>query len=91
MLLFHALHATGYNDVTKTCMSKRKTRRPNAHETKIVARIRADERCCAREVEIMNEYQVRLKAEPLAEIIKKATVNATYVIPDLQRPFVWTE
>lgn len=25
------------------------------------------------------------KREPLAEIIKKATVNATYVIPDLQR------
>lgn len=30
------------------------------------------------------------KREPLAEIIKKATVNATYVIPDLQRPYVWT-
>ena len=30
------------------------------------------------------------KREPLAEIIKKATVNATYVIPDLQRPFIWT-
>jgi hypothetical protein len=30
------------------------------------------------------------KREPLAEIIKKATINATYVIPDLQRPFVWT-
>jgi len=30
------------------------------------------------------------KGEPLAEIIKKATVNATYVIPDLQRPYVWT-
>lgn len=28
--------------------------------------------------------------EPLAEIIKKATINATYVIPDLQRPYVWT-
>jgi hypothetical protein len=27
---------------------------------------------------------------PLAEIIKNATINATYVIPDLQRPFVWT-
>src|SRR5260370_16387520 len=30
------------------------------------------------------------KREVLSEIIKKATVNATYVIPDLQRPFVWT-
>lgn len=30
------------------------------------------------------------KRESLAEIIKKATVNATYVIPDLQRPYVWT-
>lgn len=30
------------------------------------------------------------KREPLAEIIKNATVNATYVIPDLQRPYVWT-
>ena len=30
------------------------------------------------------------KREPLAEIIRKATVNATYVIPDLQRPYVWT-
>ncbi len=30
------------------------------------------------------------KREPLAEILKKATVNATYVIPDLQRPYVWT-
>lgn len=30
------------------------------------------------------------KREPLAEIIKKATINATYVIPDLQRPYVWT-
>jgi hypothetical protein len=31
------------------------------------------------------------KREPLAEIIKKATVNATtYVIPDLQRPYVWS-
>ena len=29
------------------------------------------------------------KREPLAEIIKKATINATYVIPDLQRPYVW--
>jgi hypothetical protein len=27
------------------------------------------------------------KREPLAEIIRKATVNATYVIPDLQRPY----
>lgn len=30
------------------------------------------------------------RREPLAEIIKKATDNATYVIPDLQRPYVWT-
>jgi hypothetical protein len=30
------------------------------------------------------------KRESLAEIIKRATVNATYVIPDLQRPYVWT-
>jgi hypothetical protein len=30
------------------------------------------------------------KREPLAEIVRKATVNATYVIPDLQRPYVWT-
>lgn len=30
------------------------------------------------------------KREPLAEIIKKTTINATYVIPDLQRPYVWT-
>lgn len=30
------------------------------------------------------------KRESLAEIIKKATLNATYVIPDLQRPYVWT-
>ena len=30
------------------------------------------------------------KREVLSEIIKKATVNATYVIPDLQRPFDWT-
>ncbi|MBM4002725.1 MAG: DUF262 domain-containing protein [Planctomycetes bacterium] len=30
------------------------------------------------------------KREPLAEVIKRATVNATYVIPDLQRPYVWT-
>ena len=30
------------------------------------------------------------KREPLAEVIKKATINATYVIPDLQRPYVWT-
>ena len=29
------------------------------------------------------------KREPLAEIVKKATDNATYVIPDLQRPYVW--
>jgi len=30
------------------------------------------------------------KREPLAEIIKKSTIQATYVIPDLQRPYVWT-
>lgn len=30
------------------------------------------------------------KREPLAEIIRKATIDATYVIPDLQRPYVWT-
>jgi hypothetical protein len=30
------------------------------------------------------------KREPLSEIIKKATVNATYVVPDLQRPYVWS-
>lgn len=30
------------------------------------------------------------KREPLAEIISKATIDATYVIPDLQRPYVWT-
>jgi hypothetical protein len=30
------------------------------------------------------------KRESLAEIIKKATINATYVIPDLQRPYVWS-
>ncbi len=30
------------------------------------------------------------KREPLAEIIKKATINATYVILDLQRPYVWS-
>lgn len=30
------------------------------------------------------------KREALSEIIKRATVNATYVVPDLQRPFVWT-
>jgi uncharacterized protein with ParB-like and HNH nuclease domain len=30
------------------------------------------------------------KREPLAEIIKKPTNNATYVIPDLQRPYVWS-
>lgn len=30
------------------------------------------------------------KRESLAEIIKRATINATYVIPDLQRPYVWS-
>lgn len=30
------------------------------------------------------------RRETLAEIIKNATINATYVIPDLQRPFVWS-
>ena len=30
------------------------------------------------------------KRESLADIIKKATNNATYVIPDLQRPYVWS-
>lgn len=30
------------------------------------------------------------KQESLADILKKATINATYVIPDLQRPYVWT-
>ena len=30
------------------------------------------------------------RREPLSEVIRKATVNATYVVPDLQRPFVWT-
>ncbi len=30
------------------------------------------------------------KREALSEVIKRATVNATYVIPDLQRPYVWT-
>jgi uncharacterized protein DUF262 len=30
------------------------------------------------------------KREALAEVIKRATNNATYVIPDLQRPYVWT-
>ena len=30
------------------------------------------------------------KREPLAEVIQKATTNATYVIPDLQRPYVWS-
>lgn len=30
------------------------------------------------------------KREPLAEVIQKATINATYVIPDLQRPYVWS-
>ena len=30
------------------------------------------------------------RREALAEIIKRATVNATYVVPDLQRPYVWT-
>ena len=30
------------------------------------------------------------KRELLSEVIKHATVNATYVVPDLQRPYVWT-
>lgn len=30
------------------------------------------------------------KREQLGEIIKRATTNATYVIPDLQRPYVWS-
>lgn len=30
------------------------------------------------------------KREALSEVIKRATVNATYVVPDLQRPYVWT-
>lgn len=30
------------------------------------------------------------RRESLAEVIRKATVNATLVIPDLQRPYVWT-
>ncbi len=30
------------------------------------------------------------RREALSEIIKRATVNATYVVPDLQRPYVWT-
>lgn len=30
------------------------------------------------------------RRESLAEVIKRATNNATYVIPDLQRPYVWT-
>jgi hypothetical protein len=30
------------------------------------------------------------KRESLSEIVDRATVNATYVIPDLQRPYVWT-
>ncbi len=30
------------------------------------------------------------KRVPLADIIQRATVNATYVIPDLQRPYVWS-
>ena len=40
------------------------------------------------EVRMSIKYDSR--REPLAEIIKKATVNATYVIPDLQRPYVWS-
>ena len=27
--------------------------------------------------------------ETLAELVRKATIDATYVIPDLQRPYVW--
>jgi hypothetical protein len=34
------------------------------------------------------KYDSRRQA--LAERIKRATNNATYVIPDLQRPYVWT-
>ncbi len=34
------------------------------------------------------KYEAR--RESLAEVVKKATVNATYVIPDLQRPYVWS-
>jgi len=30
------------------------------------------------------------KREAVSEVIKRATVNATYVVPDLQRPYVWT-
>jgi uncharacterized protein with ParB-like and HNH nuclease domain len=30
------------------------------------------------------------RREALSEVIKRATVNATYVVPDLQRPYVWT-
>lgn len=30
------------------------------------------------------------KREPLADVIEKATINATFVIPDLQRPYVWS-
>lgn len=30
------------------------------------------------------------KREALSEVIKRATVNATYVVPDLQRPYVWS-
>jgi uncharacterized protein with ParB-like and HNH nuclease domain len=30
------------------------------------------------------------KREALAGVIRRATNNATYVMPDLQRPYVWT-
>ncbi len=30
------------------------------------------------------------KREPLAEIIRKASIDATYVIRNLQRPYVWS-
>jgi hypothetical protein len=30
------------------------------------------------------------RREALSEIIKRATQDATYVVPDLQRPYVWT-
>ena len=30
------------------------------------------------------------KRELLSSVIDKATNNATYVIPDLQRPYVWS-
>src|SRR5580658_9484003 len=30
------------------------------------------------------------KRETVAEIVRKATADATLVIPDLQRPYVWT-